>query len=417
MNKIEKRVFDLVKSAPWLKFLIRNLYQTLFDLLPKPKEFSVHPINYKQGFFFGFHDQTPFSSDGKRILANQLSVDLRMPEHGEVLNVGFFVHNSGVLRDYKKIGESDAWNYHKGCRLQWVNDDEVIFNTAIKKRLVSKIINIQKDSEKIIDFPVDTVSPNGNFATSFSYERLQELMPGYGYNYSDNGFLDENAPPETGLFIVDLKENKRKLLVSLKELASTLENENDILSYKHYVTHSEFSTDGKYISFLHRWTKTDIRDRSTELIIYDLQNNSHLSLPTDGMVSHYIWNKKNEIIAYCRYQGNDSHVIFDIPKLIRVKPIAKKILNSDGHQSFVSNSQFVTDTYPDRYRMAKIYKCDMNTEEVHLLASLYSPKKFQTKDFKKHIACDFHPRMSPDGKFVCFDSIRNDKRSLCVMQI
>ena len=90
-------------------------------------------------------------------------------------------------------------------------------------------------------------------------------------------------------------------------------------------------------------------------------------------------------------------------------------LNSDGHQSFISDTEFVTDTYPDKHRMAKIYKANIETQATELLLSVYSPKKFQTKDFKCHIACDLHPRVSPSGKYLCFDSPRTGKRGLYVM--
>jgi len=51
------------------------------------------------------------------------------------------------------------------------------------------------------------------------------------------------------------------------------------------------------------------------------------------------------------------------------------------------------------------------------LASVYSPKRYQTKDFKNHIACDLHPRVAPNGKYISFDSVKSGKRSLCIMKI
>ena len=77
----------------------------------------------------------------------------------------------------------------------------------------------------------------------------------------------------------------------------------------------------------------------------------------------------------------------------------------------------MTDTYPDKFRMAKIYKVDVITQEVELLISVYSSKEFQTKDFKCHIACDLHPRVSFSGKYLCFDSPRTGKRGLYVMAL
>jgi Tol biopolymer transport system component len=242
-------------------------------------------------------------------------------------------------------------------------------------------------------------------------------MPGYGYRYEDEGYLNENAPRNSGLFLINLKENSRSLILSLNELIADIIDIPGVLESQHYVTHSEFSYDGKYISFLHRWTTKDIRVRQTRLVIYDLNNKTHIALPTEGMVSHYVWNQDNQIIAYCNVQQEDCHVLFNVPNVSDFKKIVPEKLNSDGHQSFITNTEFVTDTYPDKYRMAKLYKVQIENDEVQLLASLHSPKKFQTRDFQKHISCDLHPRVSPGGKYVSFDSIRYNYRSLCVMKL
>jgi len=76
-------------------------------------------------------------------------------------------------------------------------------------------------------------------------------MPGYGYPYRDGGKLDDPAPKDSGLFLVDLKENTSELLISLSELAQ-MEDESYRQGYMHFVTHSEFSKDGRYLSFLYR---------------------------------------------------------------------------------------------------------------------------------------------------------------------
>jgi len=417
MNKIEKIVYDSVKSAPWLKFIIRNLYQTVFDLLPRKKEFSVAPIEYKEGYFFGFHDKTPFSFDNSKVLANSFDIPLRMPTNDEALTVGYFNFSNGKLGDFVKVSNSFAWNYHKGCRLQWLNNSNLIFNSAFDGKLISKIVNINSMDETIINYPIDTVSNDGFWATSFSYERLHELMPGYGYNYKDEGCLKENLSKKTGLFLVDLVNNKRELLVSFYDLVIKTNLDSSVKNFRHYVTHSEFSVDGRYISFLHRWTLDDIRDRTTNLVIYDLQDKKYIVAPTEGMVSHYVWNSNNQIIAYCTVEGQDCHVLFNVPNIDDYKKVVPSILNSDGHQSFITPSTFVTDMYPDRYRNSKIYKVDIVSDEVELLASVYSPKKYQTKDFKNHIACDLHPRVAPNSKYISFDSVKTGKRSLCIMRI
>ena len=83
MNKIERIVYDCVKSSPALKFFIRNVYQTVFDLLPHPQNQFAEKYCYKEDYFFGFHDCTPFSDDDTKVLANHTTIPLRMPKEGE----------------------------------------------------------------------------------------------------------------------------------------------------------------------------------------------------------------------------------------------------------------------------------------------------------------------------------------------
>ena len=417
MNKLEKTVYDLVKRTPWIKFLLRNLYQSFFDLLPKKKEYFANTIQYKENCFFGFHDIDPFSSDCTKVLTNHTLLDLHMPCKEDLLEVGYIDLADGKMGDFQTLGISHAWNYHKGCRLQWLSSSKVIFNTAIDKKLVSKIVDIEVGNEQMIDYSIDTICKQKMIATSFSYERLERCMPGYGYLYPDEGFLDEFVPNGTGLFIVDLKYNTRRLLISIVDLVKELNDKNYETGYWHFITHTEFSVDGRYISFLHRWIGDDIKKRWTRMIVYDLHENTWFTLPTTGWgVSHYVWNKNNQILGYCNIDNIDCHVLFDIPGK-EYKKIATNKLNSDGHQSFIDEDEFVTDTYPDKYRMAKIFKVNIPTNHAEQLVSVYSPKQFQTKTYYKHIACDLHPRVSQNGKYVCFDSPRTGKRAIYVMKI
>lgn len=416
MNRIETIVYSAVRRNPALKQFVRNCYQSFFDLLPKDKEYFINQPEYREGFFFGFHDVTPFSSDEKKLLSNRLSFDLRMPKQSEPLTVGYFDFDDGKLGNYHELGESFAWNYHKGCRLQWLNERRVIYNSAIDGNLCAVISDMDNDGVKIVPFPIDAVYDN--MATSFSYERLERCMPGYGYPYKDHGKLDEAAPEDTGLFLIDLDSSERRLLLSLKDIATQIVGRIEE-EYLHFVTHTEFSKDGRYISFLYRRIpkEGDYMRRRSVMCIYDLCHEKLHMLPSQESGSHYVWNSKNEIIASCILNGKSCHVLFDVANLSMAQPIAPEILNSDGHQTFVNDDEFITDTYPDRRRIARLYLSEITKQQIRLIGKVYSPKEFQTKDFKCHIACDLHPRMSPSGRFLCFDSPRTGKRGIYVMKI
>ncbi len=420
MNKVEEVVYHALYSHPKLKLAVRNLYQGIFDLMPRKANYLSGEYRLKEGFFFGFHDKTPFSNDESKVLACKVAFDLRMPKAGEGIDVGYFDFKDGELGCFNTLGVTYAWNYHKGCRLQWLNEAEIIYNNADGEKLISTIINVKTGDTRNLPYPIDTAycSEKEQVATTFSYERLQVCMPGYGYPYSDESYLNKKAPAETGLFLIDIKKGEKELIVPIKTLME-MYGEEYADKYYHYVTHTEFSKDGRYISFLYRRMEEggDINKRITLMIVYDRTNGKLILLPTQVSGSHYVWNGKNQIIASCIIDGKSCHVLYDINDVEHYRIIAPSILNQDGHQTFVNDDVFITDTYPDKWRQAQLYLANLKNESVKKLLSINSPKRFQCKTVYNYIDCDLHPRVSPSGKYVCCDTVMTGKRGLLIMNI
>ena len=416
MNKIELTIYNIVRHNPGLKRKLRDLYQCIFDILPREKNFFINEPIVKEGFFWGFHDQTPFSKDNEILLANKLLIPLRMPNKQDCLEIGFF---SG--KDYSiwnKIATTRAWNYHKGCRLQWAGENKVIFNSYDQdERLGSTIYILENKSPKFykgLPFPIDSVAYQGLLATSFSYYRLEKMMPGYGY--SNLGYDEtEIDTSKTGLFLNDLSTGYSQLMFSIEELKA-FEHSDDMDDAYHFVTHSLFSKDDKYIAFLHRWYTSHFQ--KTRLLVANIETRELYSSPTSGMVSHYIWTDNNDIIAFCSIDSIFSHVLFHSPLMKNPTRVGYPAINSDGHQTPINKNLFITDTYPDKMRMANMYLVDSTKENsTKLIARVNSPKRFQSPDNFHHWACDLHPRASNDGKLISFDSVHTGERSLCVMKL
>jgi hypothetical protein len=134
------------------------------------------------------------------------------------------------------------------------------------------------------------------------------------------------------------------------------------------------------------------------------------------MFSHYVWGECG-ILSYCRMSNIDGYYIFKNNRLDDYYRIALN-LNSDGHQSFIPGTNcFITDTYPDKKRFTYLYKVDIDNDKITMLAKIKSPKEFQTSNCNYHWACDLHPRVSPMGDIVCFDSAHTGKRSMCFMKL
>lgn len=416
MNKIEFIFYKILSRNQSLKIFCRNFYQGLYDLLPRKKDsFYTKPIVYKNSFF-GFHDISPISFDDKYILSYKLDFDKRMPKKNEKLSIGYYELGKN---EFHNITETYAWNYHKGARLQWINSKQFIFNDRNDNdEYVSKISELN-GVIKTIDYPIDTVLFNNKIATSFNYNRLEICMPGYGYAL-DYRKLDSFAPMDDGLFLVDLEKNTESLLVSLYDLANETNTQE---GFYNFVTHTEFSNDGKYISFMHRWVSMDeknLMNRSSRLLIYDLEKKEYFALQMDYLVSHYVWNSKNQILLYGSKDKKRGHYIVSIDfekKSSKFEYQSYPEINIDGHQSFITDNLFITDTYPDKFRMAHIYCCNQEKKKLKELVSVYSPKSFQTQKLPKHIACDLHPRVSFSKKFFSFDCIIENERSQIILPI
>lgn len=413
MNKLESFIYNRVKNNYIIKNLLRNAYQGFFDLLPNyDSTFATTPIVIENSFF-GFHDITPFSADGTKHLAGRLTLPLRMPDKNDLLEVGCW---TGVgFSEWIHVGETGAWNYHKGCRLQWLTDKECIYNNVEDNQLCANIVDVETSAQRRVSWPIDTVNATGTIAATFSYERLQAMMPGYGYLYGDDDAqMDCNLSDKTGLFLIDIAKNERRLLVSLRQLAH-FQHEETMDDTFHFVTHTEFSADNRYVSFLHRWYKGTFH--RTRLMVCDLESGQLYASPTTGMVSHYHWNRENGIVAYCRMEGVDSHVYFSSPDMKKWKRCGYPQLNTDGHHHFIDNDWFIVDTYPDKWRHSKLYKVNRRTDEVVLLADVKSPKQFVAPDGQHWWKCDLHPRCDVAGRWLSFDTVHTGVRSLCIMPL
>ena len=189
MNKIEKLVYDALKRHPQIKLFVRDMYQNVMDLIPDKPNFTAGDTQVFEGFFWGFHDVSPISSDERHMLGCKLNIPLRMPQLGEPLTIGYWdlsrkealgrrtlatngTQEGGTRNEnsqFNEVATSYAWAYHKGCRLQWLGDsnDTFIFNTCRDNRLCAEIHRIPSRSEECgvrseITYPIDTVSHNGH---------------------------------------------------------------------------------------------------------------------------------------------------------------------------------------------------------------------------------------------------------------
>ena len=142
MNRVETAANNQVKHHPILKLKIRNVHRRLLDRpAPSMAEWN-HEITAQDGFFLGFYDNRPFSSDGFRLLANRWAIQRRMPSVDDGLEVGHFEGEG--YPTLPQIGTAEAWNWRTGFMLLWRGSHgRVFFNNHREGSDVARVVNME----------------------------------------------------------------------------------------------------------------------------------------------------------------------------------------------------------------------------------------------------------------------------------
>jgi hypothetical protein len=417
MNKIERFVHNLIKANPQFKDFIRDTYQSLLDLVPVANKVAAYDIKVREGYFFGFHDKTPFSFENKYLLANKYHIPLRMPEKSDSLTLGVFEGNE--FERFRPLTKTLAWNWHQGCMLQWCgNEQKFIYNDVESNKLLSRIYDIDSNNITDIPEPIGAVSPDGKHAVGYNFTRVEQHMPGYGYNQGTDPTASHKAPDTNGLYHINLETGNIHELFSIRDIVGIDHNPTMDGKY-HYFSHCLFSPSNKRFVFMHRWVAEHKRKRWSRLISCNLDGSGLFIFPAQEMVSHIGWKDEEHIIAYSHVPNKGDHYfLFKDRDPSFYKIIGKNILNSDGHPSYSPNKEWIiTDTYPNGMRRQLLILFDTINNTRYDIAKLKHPAKFTSKKIEEHWTCDLHPRWDRNNEYICFDSVFTGKRALCTINL
>lgn len=381
-------------------------YNKIRRKIKSPPKMDVSYFDYKDhDTFFGYYDKFPMNSSQTRLVfhASPLRTYFK-PDPNQKIKI--IVQN---LQDnsQKVIAETSAYNWQQGSRLQWISDNEVLFNDYCtdKKKYISHCYNVfTGDRIKSFDFPVQEAYFDQKFF-SINYNRLRSLRPDYGYfNLPPLGLDQLKKVDKDGIWEIDYKSGKGKLLISIEEVINSEKNPLYENGY-HWLNHVMVSPDGKKIVFLHRCSfKNDKKDR---MFSFDFQKRSLTLIINYSVVSHFNWIDNNSLICFNgKDKSNLSYkkIIISTKENIN-KNFFKQFNFVDGHPTFQNNT-YLTDTYPNLLGFQKLILA--NKGEIKIIHETYNPLFYfgETR-------CDLHPRIDQDKIF--FDQIVNNERKLSMI--
>jgi len=340
--------------------------------------------------------------------ATVLETDIqdRLPTENEPATLGLVDMETLA---FVPLTQTRAWNFQQGCMAHWLGtepDRLIIFNDLRNSVFVSVIMDIHTRQEiKTIPYPVSAVSPDGKDAISINFARLRKTRTDYGYGGEGQGpRLSEPFPNDDGLFLVDLETGKAKLIVSINQVKDLVPKVPT--SGIEYFNHTLFNRDGSKVFWLARSTP---QRNTTSFTVNRDGTGLRRCLPDGWGGSHFDWLDGDNLMITSAFEAKVyGHILFTVGQR-NYQRLGKGLLDYDGHGTFSPDGRWmVTDTYPNgKLREQKLYLMDMRTEAVLSLGRFVEPPKFTG-----HWRCDLHPRWSPKGDLIGFNSTYTGSRQV-----
>ncbi len=412
----ERRIANALSKFPALKKAVKNLYARMVFVANKQPLRTTAAVHMDAvgdedlNTFFGYYDKSPVSADGYLLCHATRAPTHRKPTNGEI---EILVFGAADIKHPLLTMTTRTYNWQQGARAHWLDARRFIFNDFddAGKRYISRVIDMETGEEAArYDLPVQD-SFGREYFLSINYRRIQALRPDYGYRNMAPLTGDELADLRNdGIWKVDQMSGQPELLYSLADICE-VETDEHYGAAAHKVNHVMISPDGERFVFLHRYfVRSQKFDR---LMLGDRSGHGLKVLSAHGMVSHCFWIDNVSLLAYMRGPaGKDGYYRVDVDTGA-ISSLFDGALDGmgDGHPH-VHGNWFITDTYPDKSRMQRLVKANLDTGDVMELGRF-----FQGFMFGGESRCDLHPRISPDGGKVFFDSVFNGRRRLYALTI
>jgi hypothetical protein len=260
----------------------------------------VRAITRGPGFhWFGYYDKLQFDPDSRRVLGMQVDFENRSPRPDDRIRIG--VIDTGDGDRWRELGTTLAWSWQQGAMLQRApgSRDEVIWNDRAGGDFVAHIVNVRTGKRRTIPSAIYALSPDGKWAITTDFRRLNDVRPGYGYAGVADPNRDRATPDDVGIWRVDLATGKRTLLISVAQAAAIQPYKGgEPKDAKHWFNHLLVSPDGARFIFLHRWRgAAEGAGFATRMFTANADGSAPYVLDPYGKTSHFVWRDPEHVIA------------------------------------------------------------------------------------------------------------------------
>lgn len=253
-------------SGKMLCFVLCLAYSSCMHARPPVIDLRIEQVTAgEKHHFFGYIGQCrtiPWNASGRYIVGLEIDRIDRMPKPEEAATIILVDtrDNNRIIR----VDKTFAWNPQQGTMFYWnplEPEAQFFFNDRdVKTGKVFTVIYDIKKKKRVREYRYeDTPIGNGGVAADGSawlglnYGRLARLRLVTGYPEALDWSRAESAPVNDGIFIVDIKTGKKRLLVSYHEMDQKLrEDKADLELSGIFINHTLWNRDADRVYFFAR---------------------------------------------------------------------------------------------------------------------------------------------------------------------
>jgi hypothetical protein len=168
---------------------------------------------------FWFYDEFQFDPTDRYMLGMKVFFQDRNVEPTDTADIGYFDTQNNFR--WTKIGETTAWNWQQGCRLQWrPNSDEIFWNDRSDDgtHFVCRAYDFKTGAYRTLPRAIYDVSSDGKWALCHDFPRMKHA--GTSYVGIPDPYEDQKFTNELGIEKMNMETGEVEFLVGLERMAN-----------------------------------------------------------------------------------------------------------------------------------------------------------------------------------------------------
>jgi len=358
--------------------------------------------------FFGYYDKSPFDPSQRYLLALECDILDRLQRPTDVGVLGLVDLEQDC--QWTPLAETGTWNWQMGCTSLWLPGPgrRIVYNDCREGRLCAVVLDVDSGGARVLPRPVFTLSPDGRTALSLNFARLWDVKVETGYCAVEDPWAGQTAPPEDGIFSMDLETGESSLIVSHEDLArhKPVNTDEGALNY---FSHMAYNADGTRFLFWYR------SNRAAPQSIYTVNADGTDLFHLADRNSHSVWLGRDRILAWLVGEGGGKGRGFYLfrDRTRECELVAPEVLNTNSHASYSPDGDWIlADHRPPQVSGGSLQLLDMREHRCFRIGDFPG-----LPQLKGPLRCDLHPRWSPDGSRVCIDSTHKGSRQVYVIDV